>query len=117
MKVHASGAQDGIHLVPICPGKPALIHAVLSLQMTNAWLDGGSSFHPPPQAFSRTTAPSFGHVNLDVAGHDPDSPCLRKPALADRLSAPPELAPHSGCARHTDCHGTLLRLRTNRRGW
>ncbi len=67
VEVHASGAQAGIHLVSNCPGKPVAIHAVLSLQVTSARFDGGSLFHPPPRAFGRTSAPSFVHVNLDVA--------------------------------------------------
>ena len=57
----------GVQAIAEGPFEAAAVHAMFLFQMPDARFNGGPTFHPAPQAFGRSAAPSLVHMNSDVS--------------------------------------------------
>ena len=51
LEVHGCGGQDGVDRIAGNALQPVALQPVFVFQMSDAWFDRGTAFHPSPQRF------------------------------------------------------------------
>ncbi len=62
LEVHCGGCQDRVDLVSDGTLQPVAFQPVFALEMSDAWFDRGTAFHPSPSRLR--CAPSLSLVNM-----------------------------------------------------
>jgi hypothetical protein len=68
LEVHSGSAEDGIQAIADRSPEAAAVHSMFPFQMSDAWFNGGSTFHPSPEAFSGSSSSILINMNIDVTG-------------------------------------------------
>ncbi len=65
MEVHRGGCQDRVDLISGSTLQPITFQPVFALQMSDAWFDRGTTFHPSPSCFRCPSSSSLIHMHGD----------------------------------------------------
>ena len=63
MEVHRRGAQDGIERIARNAFQAVALQPMFRLQMSDAWFDCGTAFHPSPERARRPAPSSLVHAH------------------------------------------------------